>query len=174
LPEARIFGVEKGRSVKLPKNENALTQERDSSKRRYEDERGTGVAYARSRGVYTMESRASLCRLLAAVVVAATAMAAPLAAEEGAPEVRLPADVTYRSAEGSPGPVVFSHTVHVPLADDRCIACHPALFPILRPTGKITHAEMSAGKECGACHDGVAASGIEDDCAHCHRSGEKP
>ena len=132
------------------------------------------VAYFPSRGVCTMESRTLLCCLLFAVVFAATWGATPLAAEEGAPEVRLPADVTYRSAENSPGPVVFSHTVHVPLAGDRCVACHPALFPILRPTEKITHAEMSAGKRCGACHDGVAASGVEDDCAHCHRSGEKP
>ncbi len=121
-----------------------------------------------------MESRTLLCCLLFAFVFAATWGATPLAAEEGAPEVRLPADVTYRSAENSPGPVVFSHTVHVPLAGDRCVACHPALFPILRPTEKITHAEMSAGKKCGACHDGVAASGVEDDCAHCHGSGEKP
>ena len=117
-----------------------------------------------------MEARGLFFCSLVAVVVAASTRAA----DEGPPEVRLPADVTYQSAETSPGPVVFSHSTHVPLADHRCIGCHPALFPILRPTGKVTHAEMSAGKKCGACHDGVTASGIEDDCDHCHQSGEKP
>ena len=120
-----------------------------------------------------MEARARYWFLLLAVVLAAS----PLAASGGAPdapEVRLPPNVTYRSADTSPGPVVFSHSTHVPLADDRCIACHPALFPILRPTGKISHAEMSAGRKCGGCHDGVKASGIDDDCDHCHQSEEAP
>jgi c(7)-type cytochrome triheme protein len=117
-----------------------------------------------------MEARGLfLCSLVVAVWVASTR-----AADDGPPEVRLPADVTYHSAETSPGAVVFRHSTHVPLADDRCTGCHPALFPILRPTGKVTHAEMSAGKKCGACHDGLTASGIENDCDHCHQSGEKP
>lgn len=121
-----------------------------------------------------MEARVRLFCSFVVVVLAASTFAASRAATDGPPEVRLPPDVTYRSDETSPGPVVFSHSTHVPLADDRCTGCHPALFPILRPTGKITHAEMSAGRKCGACHDGVKASGIDDDCAHCHQSGETP
>jgi c(7)-type cytochrome triheme protein len=122
-----------------------------------------------------MATRALFRRLPVAVVCAAGALAVSIALAEGdAPEVRLPADVTFHSAADSPGPVVFSHTAHFPLADERCIACHPALFPILRPTDRITHAEMKAGKKCGACHDGVKASSIEDDCTHCHQSEEKP
>jgi c(7)-type cytochrome triheme protein len=121
-----------------------------------------------------MESRRRFVCSLAAVLVATATIAPSGAVDDEPPEVRLPADVTYRSAEDSPGPVVFSHGTHVPLAGDPCIGCHPGLFPILRPTGTVTHAEMTAGKKCGACHDGRAASGIEDDCAHCHRSGGTP
>jgi c(7)-type cytochrome triheme protein len=106
--------------------------------------------------------------LIASCLAAAFAMAA-LAGSEISPNLRLPADVTYGSAEGSPGPVIFSHATHVPLTDTRCVACHPEPFSILGPTGRVTHAEMEAGRKCGACHDGVKASGIDDDCSHCHR-----
>lgn len=85
--------------------------------------------------------------------------------------LKLPADVTYRGAAGSPGPVVFSHETHVPLTDTRCVACHPALFSILRPTRGITHDAMNAGRQCGACHDGSKASGVQASCEHCHRMG---
>ncbi len=94
------------------------------------------------------------------------------AADAPSPPLRLPPDVTYGRSEASPGPVVFSHTTHVPLADSRCISCHPALFSILGPTTRITHDEMEAGRKCGACHDGTRAVGVKDDCAHCHRMGD--
>ena len=90
-------------------------------------------------------------------------------AGDGPPDLRLPPDVTYGGAEGSPGPVVFSHSTHAPLASNQCVACHPMPFSILRPTRRITHEEMNAGQKCGACHDGVKASGVQDDCGHCHR-----
>ena len=95
----------------------------------------------------------------------------PLAAGEPSPTLKLPPAVTYRDAEGSPGPVVFSHETHVPLADTRCVACHPGLFSILRPTRGITHEAMDAGRLCGACHDGSKASGVRESCDHCHRTG---
>jgi c(7)-type cytochrome triheme protein len=95
-------------------------------------------------------------------------------AEDGSPEIRLPPDVTYNGAEGSPGPVVFSHATHVPLADTRCVACHPAPFSILQPTRRITHDQMNAGQKCGACHDGAKASGVQESCDHCHRMGDGP
>jgi c(7)-type cytochrome triheme protein len=94
----------------------------------------------------------------------------PLAAGEG-PALKLTPDVIYRAAEASPGPVIFSHATHVPLADTRCVACHPALFSILRPTQRFTHDEMNAGRRCGACHDGSKASGVQESCDHCHRAG---
>jgi c(7)-type cytochrome triheme protein len=106
--------------------------------------------------------------LIAASLVA-TACAVAVAAAGGAPELRLPPDVTYGTAAGSPGPVVFSHATHVAFADTKCTGCHPAIFPILQPTRRITHDAMNAGRQCGACHDGVTASGVQDDCSHCHK-----
>ena len=48
----------------------------------------------------------------------------------------------------------------------------PKLFAIVRtaerPAARITHKEMEAGKQCGACHDGKQASSLED-CETCHR-----
>ena len=108
--------------------------------------------------------------LLCAFLLVLALAAAAFAAGDGAAELRLPPDVTYR-AESAPGPVVFSHTTHVPLADQRCVACHPALFPILQPTSQMTHEEMNAGKKCGACHDGTKASGVQETCEHCHQMG---
>jgi c(7)-type cytochrome triheme protein len=110
-------------------------------------------------------------RSLVTLLLAAALATGSLAASESSSELRLPADVTYRGAETSPGPVVFSHAVHVPLAENRCVGCHPALFAILQPTGRITHDEMTAGRKCGACHDGTKASGVQDACDHCHRTG---
>jgi c(7)-type cytochrome triheme protein len=110
--------------------------------------------------------------VVVAVLLAATFAVA--ADERSVPTLHLPPDVTYGGAETSPGPVVFSHATHVPLADDRCVACHPALFSILQPTRGIRHDEMNLGKQCGACHDGTKASGVQDACDHCHRMGGGP
>lgn len=110
-------------------------------------------------------------RLLPALSLAAMLCAGRVTAADDSVTVRLPADVTYHGAEGSPGPVVFSHESHVALTEQHCPACHPALFSILAPTGKITHEEMNAGHRCGACHDGTKASGVQDSCDHCHRTG---
>ncbi len=107
--------------------------------------------------------------LLAAVLLAISCGAGAAADESS--ELRLPPDVTYSDAGASPGPVVFSHTTHAALADNKCIGCHPGLFAILRPTRGLTHAELDAGRTCGASHDGTKASGVRDACDHCHRLG---
>jgi c(7)-type cytochrome triheme protein len=112
-------------------------------------------------------------RLLSVTLAIALASGFVAAVEQG-PELRLPADITYDRAEESPGPVVFSHALHVPLADGRCVECHPAPFRILRPTGGFTHEEMNAGRQCGMCHDGEKATGMQEDCAHCHAMGGEP
>jgi c(7)-type cytochrome triheme protein len=36
-------------------------------------------------------------------------------------------------------------------------------------TARVTHEEMEAGRQCGACHDGRDATGL-DECESCHRS----
>ncbi len=112
-------------------------------------------------------------RLLVALVVALASWSVGLAAGDGSSELRLPPEATYQGAEGSPGPVVFSHATHVALAQQQCVGCHPALFSILQPTRGLTHEVMNAGGKCGACHDGTKASGVQDACEHCHRMGEQ-
>jgi c(7)-type cytochrome triheme protein len=109
---------------------------------------------------------------LPVIMLAAALVVASLAPGESPTDLRLPADVTYDSADSSPGPVVFSHATHVALAENRCLACHPEPFAILRPAGRITHEDMDSGRKCGVCHNGTAASGVREDCTSCHRSEE--
>ena len=107
--------------------------------------------------------------LLAAACLATMLGFVAPASGESTSELRLPPDVTFTGAESSPGPVVFRHTTHVPLADNQCVTCHPAPFPILQPTRGLTHETMNAGGKCGICHNGSKASGVQDACEHCHR-----
>jgi c(7)-type cytochrome triheme protein len=93
-----------------------------------------------------------------------------VAATSKTPEIRLPQDIVYGTAKDSPGPVTFSHATHVAIADNRCTGCHPAPFGMLKPARRVTHDDMNAGRACGICHDGKAATGVQDDCEHCHRA----
>jgi c(7)-type cytochrome triheme protein len=71
--------------------------------------------------------------------------------------------------------VAFSHETHVALADNRCTGCHPAPFKMLRPDRKVVaHDEATAARSCGACHDGKTATGVQDDCGHCHKPAPPP
>jgi c(7)-type cytochrome triheme protein len=87
---------------------------------------------------------------------------------------RLPKDYRFSAASGSPGPVVFSHETHLATQErPDCLTCHPRLFRTLEPGAtadgqRVQHALMDQKKQCGACHNGEAAAGL-DDCAHCHR-----
>jgi c(7)-type cytochrome triheme protein len=110
-------------------------------------------------------------KVWAAVALALVLRALPVGAE---PPLRLPPDVTYDGADGSPGPVVFSHDSHVLFAEHNCTVCHPGAFSILHPAGRITHEEMDAGKKCGICHDGKGASGVQDACDSCHKEAPAP
>jgi c(7)-type cytochrome triheme protein len=104
------------------------------------------------------------------ILPAAVAACLALLGASGRPDaLRLPPGIAYDTAPGSPGPVTFSHETHVALSDNKCLGCHPAPFRMLRPSRKVSHAEMEAGRVCGACHDGKTASGVRDDCAHCHQ-----
>ncbi len=104
--------------------------------------------------------------------LAATALM--LAGSSAAEQLRLPPDRVYKS-DGSPGKVIFSHEFHTAVAD-KCTACHMQLFRMLRPTHRVTHAEMDAGKSCGACHNGQVAFGPTDPagCNRCHVGERKP
>ncbi len=88
---------------------------------------------------------------------------------------KLPQDHPFQKGEGSPGQVTFSHPSHVDLKKPDCTLCHPALFKILAKGAmadgeSLGHAAMERGKQCGACHDGKAAFGL-DSCTLCHRDG---
>jgi len=97
-----------------------------------------------------------------------------LGASAFAGQMRLPADLVYSKADGSPGKVVFSHEFHVALSD-KCTVCHGDLFRMLRPTRTVTHPDMEAGRSCGACHNGSMAFGPGDPatCDRCHGAGGK-
>lgn len=86
---------------------------------------------------------------------------------------RLPEDYVFPQGEGSPGRVTFSHVTHIDQKKPDCTACHPALFKILEKgssaqNGAMRHSSMEQGRQCGACHDGRAAFGL-DTCELCHR-----
>jgi c(7)-type cytochrome triheme protein len=69
---------------------------------------------------------------------------------------------------GAMGKVTFSGQVH---ADKgfKCGDCHTKIFPMKK--GKLTMAEMNAGKECGTCHNGTKAFSTKDaaSCKKCHK-----
>lgn len=110
--------------------------------------------------------------LLMATVLAVVALAA-LGMVSAQEMPRLPADVTLSRGADSPGPVVFSHQLHIAVQSKAdCTACHPKLAPIVKTKAgrrdPITHAKMEKGLSCGACHNGKAAHGFED-CSSCHK-----
>lgn len=101
---------------------------------------------------------------VAAIVVPALAGSSPPSSV-----MKLPPDLVFHGAKDAPAPVVFSHTLHVPFTD-KCTACHPQPFRMLRPARTTLHAEMDAGRSCGICHDGKAAFATADteSCSRCH------
>ncbi|HEX7124932.1 MAG TPA: c(7)-type cytochrome triheme domain-containing protein [Thermodesulfobacteriota bacterium] len=98
-----------------------------------------------------------MLRLLVAAALLAGATLG-VAAERGG-------DVRY---DAGPGPAVFRHSTH-DTPEMRCSTCHTRLFPF-RQVGGFDHADMRAGRACGACHDGVQAFGteVEASCGRCH------
>jgi c(7)-type cytochrome triheme protein len=91
-----------------------------------------------------------------------------LAGHATAQQLRLPPDLVYRADQG-PGKVVFSHQLHLAVSE-KCTACHVRLFRMLQPARQVRHADMEAGKSCGACHNGQMAFGPTDPagCPRCH------
>jgi len=85
----------------------------------------------------------------------------------------LPGELMLPASPNSPGKVTFLHVSHLGEKPD-CTRCHPKLFSIMKgggtrsADGRITHAKMEKGRQCGACHNGKAAFGF-DDCTACHR-----
>lgn len=101
----------------------------------------------------------------------ASSAPAPGRAQESRPiPLKLPAPIVYERAVGAGRAVAFRHESHVALASNRCIGCHPEPFRMLRPAGRIVHADMDSGGSCGLCHDGRQAFGVRDSsaCQTCH------
>lgn len=101
-----------------------------------------------------------------------SALLAALASGAGLP--RLPKDYAFPRSADSPGVVTFSHESHVDAARPTCTSCHPRVFRMLEPGApaagtRVGHQAMEAGQQCGACHNGKDATGL-DDCETCHRA----
>jgi c(7)-type cytochrome triheme protein len=110
-------------------------------------------------------------------VVALVVTAASLLAFSPGEAQKAPADFQYEKGKDSPGPVNFSHETHKSSAE-KCTVCHTKIFKMKKgQTGTPTMADMKAGKQCGACHDGKTktgdkvAFGMEDKakCDSCHK-----
>jgi len=88
-------------------------------------------------------------------------------------DLRLPGDLTYPPGKDSPGAVTFSHESHVDGKRPNCATCHGGAFPILKAKAAARTAgeAMHGAQRCGACHDGKAAFGVEDNCEGCHAGG---
>jgi len=108
---------------------------------------------------------------VAGAVAAGLWLVAAVVAAQSLP--RLPKPYAFPRSPESPGVVVFDHETHLagqPRPD--CTACHPRLFRILEPGrpvdgGRVTHEWMAKKRQCGACHDGERATGL-DQCDWCH------
>lgn len=84
---------------------------------------------------------------------------------------RGPDPYTFPASRTSPGPVTFKHTTHFS-TQMKCAQCHGRLFEMkARPP---RDDEWMHGKQkCGACHDGKASFGVDDQktCGKCHAEG---
>ena len=86
-----------------------------------------------------------------------------------------PPGKTVEYEGGWAGKVIFDGTSHGPDKGMKCPDCHPALFPMKKsPARTYNKADMIAGKNCGACHDGTKSfaimAGDFSNCAKCHKA----
>ncbi|VAX10770.1 hypothetical protein MNBD_GAMMA26-2034 [hydrothermal vent metagenome] len=74
--------------------------------------------------------------------------------------------------EAGLAPVIYPHWVHRIWYE--CSVCHQELFVMKRWRNEISHEKITAGKQCGACHDGTIAFGADekDNCERCHLAGK--
>lgn len=82
----------------------------------------------------------------------------------------VPAGKTVEFAGGSAGKVVFDGKMHADKGN-KCNDCHTKIFQMKKGSSKITMADMEAGKNCGACHNGQKAFSAKDkaNCGKCHK-----
>ena len=88
---------------------------------------------------------------------------------------RLPKTFGFPKSPDSPGIVAFNHETHIAIQEKPdCTVCHSKLFKILEPGapaegGRIRHEFMEKKRQCSACHNGEAATGL-DQCDYCHKT----
>ncbi|HEX8948987.1 MAG TPA: cytochrome c3 family protein [Dissulfurispiraceae bacterium] len=80
----------------------------------------------------------------------------------------VPPGKTVEWPGGGLGKVVFDGKVHASKGL-KCNDCHTKIFPMKKTEMKM--ADINAGKECGACHNGEKAFKANDpaNCAKCHK-----
>ncbi len=67
-------------------------------------------------------------------------------------------------------PVIYPHWVHRIWFE--CKVCHQDYFIMNRWRNKISHKEIEKGEQCGVCHNGKMAFGIDKECDRCHLAGK--
>ncbi len=67
------------------------------------------------------------------------------------------------------GPVVFSHDSHVGAHFQACTDCHAGLFTTRLQHKPVSMAQMEKGASCGACHNGLRAFSVKENCQLCHQ-----
>ena len=67
-------------------------------------------------------------------------------------------------------PVIYPHWVHRIWFE--CKVCHQAYFIMNRWRNKVSHEEIEKGNQCGVCHNGKLAFGVEKECDRCHVAGK--
>jgi len=79
-------------------------------------------------------------------------------------------DIEFPAVAGE-GKVTFSHEIHTEKNKMACKECHPALFQTKKGADVLKMADMEAGKNCGACHNGEKAFSVKDQakCGNCHK-----
>lgn len=84
----------------------------------------------------------------------------------GVAAVHVP-DVVFPAKEG-PGVVTFRHDSHVSVDPPNCTTCHSQRFRILK-VGAPQKVDWHSKENCGSCHNGKTAFGVEEDCTYCHQ-----
>ena len=72
--------------------------------------------------------------------------------------------------EAGLAPVLYPHWRHRILFE--CKVCHNSIFLMQRWINNISQKNIVAGKQCGVCHNGEMAFGVQDNCDRCHVAGK--
>ncbi len=67
-------------------------------------------------------------------------------------------------------PVIYPHWVHRIWFE--CKVCHQDISIMNRWRNKISHTEIENGEQCGVCHNGKIAFGVDKECERCHLAGK--